>query len=403
MEARPHVVVIHRWLARYAEYERYIDHEANAVTYVTTEVAAPSLSTAAAAVELVAATDDLPSVADRVKHLVEDHGSPAAIVGLKEDDLLVAAQLRAEWDCPGPVLADLVPFRDKLVMAGKVAAAGVAVPAFAGVTDAGEVEAFAREHGYPVVVKPRVGSSSAGVSKLDGPAGLGDLDVDTHGPLMVQAFDERQIFHVDGLFDGTRTGPLRASRYLNTCLGFRTGDVLGSVEDPAVTGLVAEVTDRVLGALSPGRATPFHLELFVGEESGECAFLEVGARVGGAEIPFLWREVHGYDLMEAAFRLSMGLDPLPWDGFRAEETAGWLLVPAPAARPCRITEATPMTGRVPGPYAEALLSPGDVLPAADAYYEHVGGRFRFRGAGPAEVTAAIEATARDFRVRGEAP
>ncbi|HEY1175489.1 MAG TPA: biotin carboxylase [Phytomonospora sp.] len=401
MGARPHVVVIHRWLARYAEYERYVDHEANAVTYVTTEVAAPSLSPAAAAVELVAATDDLPAVADKVKHLVEAHGYPVAIVGLKEDDLLVAARLRAEWECPGPVLADLIPFRDKLVMAGEVAAAGVALPAFAGAADAGEVAAFARAHGYPVVVKPRVGSSSAGVSRLDGPAELGGLDFDAHGPLMVQAFDDRQIFHVDGLFDGTAAGPLRASRYLNTCLGFRTGDVLGSVEDPAVTALVAGITDRILGALSPGRATPFHLELFVDEDSGDCAFLEVGARVGGAEIPFLWREVHGYDLMEAAFRLSMGLDPQPWQGFRGEETAGWLLVPAPAARPCRITEATPMTGRVPGPYAEALLRPGEVLPAADAYYEHVGGRFRFRGRGPGEVTAAIEATARDFRVSAE--
>jgi hypothetical protein len=143
-----------------------------------------------------------------------------------------------------------------------------------------------------------------------------------------------------------------------------------------------------------------HLEVFADPATGECAFLEVGARVGGAEIPFLWREVHSYDLMEAAFRLGLGLPPRPWPA-PGGEVAGWLLVPAPAARPCRITEATPMAGRRPGPYAEALLRPGEILPAADAYYEHVGGRFRFRGGSSAEVTAAIEATARDFRVYAE--
>ena len=60
-----------------------------------------------------------------------------------------------------------------------------------------------------------------------------------------------------------------------------------------------------------------------------------------------------------------------------------------------------MVGRVPGPYAESVLRPGQILPAADAYYEHVGGRFRFRGPSTAAVEAAIIATARDFDVAGE--
>jgi hypothetical protein len=54
-----------------------------------------------------------------------------------------------------------------------------------------------------------------------------------------------------------------------------------------------------------------------------------------------------------------------------------------------------------GPYAEALLRPGEVLPAADAYHEHVGGRFRFRGAGGAEAEHALAATAPAFRVSAD--
>ncbi|OLB74066.1 MAG: biotin carboxylase [Actinobacteria bacterium 13_2_20CM_2_71_6] len=405
MPARPHVVVIHRWRARYAEYARYLDHDRHAVTYVTTEIGASAVPPSAAEITLVAATDDLPTVADRIKQLAENHGTPTAIVALKEDDLLVAAQLRQEWGCAGLSPAQLVRFRDKLTMAEIVVGAGVPVPAFAPAPHADAVRAFGDRYGWPVIVKPRIGSSSAGVSQVDGSDGCDRLDVDSDGPLMVQAFDPRQIYHVDGYFDGTALGPYRASRYVNTCLGFRYGDVLGSVEEdnPRLVLAIGAFSTRVMAALSDGPSV-FHLEVFVDRETGDCAFLEVGARVGGAEIPFLWREIHGYDLMEAGFRLALGQLPRPWPpslGAPGGEVAGWLLVPAPAARPCRIAEATSMLGRTPGPYAEALLRPGEILPAADAYYEHVGGRFRFRGRSSADVQAAIAATARDFRVGAE--
>ncbi|MEO3778030.1 biotin carboxylase [Micromonospora sp. B11E3] len=404
MGDRPHVVVIHRWRARYAEYARYVDHRRTAVTYVSTEVGASAVPAGAAGVALVPATDDLPSVADRVKQLAVEHGQPSAIVALKEDDLLVAAQLRREWGCPGPRPEQVLPFRDKLAMAGAVAGAGLAVPAFVAARDADEIRAFADRHGWPVVVKPRLGSSSAGVARLDGPADAERVEF-AGETLMVQAFDPRQIYHVDGYFDGARLGPYRASRYVNDCLGFRTGTALGSVEedDPDLVAAIGAFTARVMAALT-GDPSVFHLEVFVDPGRRECAFLEVGARVGGAEIPFLWREVHGYDLMETAFRLQLGRRARPWSAAASAprgEVAGWLLAPAPAARPCRITEATSMLGRDPGPYAEALLRPGEVLPAADAYYEHVGGRFRFRGACSADVAAAIAVTARDFRVAAE--
>lgn len=409
MAARPHMVIVHRWLADYAHYERYVDHSRYAVSYVTTEVGAPALPASAAQVAIVDATDDLPSVADAVKRLAENQGRPEAIIALKEDDLLVGAQLRQQWGCPGPDIDDVIPFRDKLVMAGLVSRAGLAVPAHAPVRHPHDVVEFGRDHGWPVVVKPCAGSSSAGVIKVDGPSECAGLEFAEGEPHLVQAFDGRQIYHVDGYFDGRTMGPLRASRYVNNCLGFRTGDTLGSVEedDPDLMRSITAFSTGVMRALSR-KPVVFHLELFVDRVTGSCAFLEVGARVGGAEIPYLWREVHGYDLMESAFRLLAGQHALPWprsiDAVApapGTDVAGWLLAPAPTQRPCRITHATSMVGRVPGPYAEALLRPGEILPAADAYYEHVGGRFRFRGRTSREVEDAIVATSRDFHVSGE--
>ncbi|GGM13653.1 hypothetical protein GCM10010129_67130 [Streptomyces fumigatiscleroticus] len=398
--ARLHVVIVTRWQERYAEYGRYLDHRDHTVTYVATEVALAAIPAEAADIVTVTRTDDLDEVRAAVRLLAARHGRPDRIVALKEDDLLVGAALRAEWDCPGDRPEDLLRFRDKHLMVQAVTAAGVPAPASAAVSGAAEVTAFAAAHGWPVVLKPRIGSSSAGVSVVRGPEEL--LARDWSEPMLVQEYLPDAIYHVDGIFDGTELMCWRASRYVNTCLGFRAGTFLGSVEedDRAVLALIGGHARAALTALTD-RPVPFHLEVFVDTRTGTCRFLEVGARVGGAEIPFVWRELHGYDLMEAAFRLQLGLPVRPVGPAPSKDVGGWLLIPAPEARPCRITEITPMTGRDPGPYAEVLLRPGEVLPAADAYYEHVGGRFRFRAAGSAAVEHALTVTAAAFRVSAE--
>ncbi len=400
-----HIVIIHRWRAAYADYESYLDHTVDTVTYVTTSVGADRVPGAAAGIAIVSSTDNLPEVRAAVRDLAGEHGSPDAIVALKEDDLLIAAKLRAEWDCAGDRPADLLVFRDKYVMASAVAGQGLPVPAFAEAPGAEAVFDFAEEHGWPLIVKPRLGSSSAGVLRLEGPADVADVPFDGPESLLVQVCDPNPIYHVDGVFVGGRVVAFRASRYVNTCLGFRNGVFLGSVEedDPVRNAAIGSWTDRFLSAFGVD-ALVFHLELFLEQEAGReptCTFLEVGARVGGAEIPFLWRDVHGYDLMAAAMRIQLGEPVEPPELGEVAEVAGWLLAPAPAQRPCRISNVTPMVGREPGPYAEELPQIGDVVPLADAYYEHVGGRFRFRGLTSGDVEKAILLTAADFQVSGD--
>ncbi|WP_245862959.1 ATP-grasp domain-containing protein [Streptomyces thermovulgaris] len=402
--ARPHVIVIHRWRDRYAHYEEYLDHAVHAVTYVTTDVGAQGVPASAAEVALVPATDDLAAVTEAVTGLVGRFGAPKAIVALKEDDLLIAARLRARWGLPGATTADLLPFRDKLEMCRRIARAGLPVPAFTPVSTDTDVVAFAERQGWPVVLKPLQGSSSAGVRLVRGPGDLAGVSWPKGTVLMAQAHVAHPIHHVDGLYRDGRLEIWRVSRYVNDCLGFRDGVPLGSVEvdDPAVVEAVGTWARRFLAALTD-TATVFHLEVFVDTtENGAvtCTFLEIGARVGGAEIPFIWRDVHGYDLMEAAFALQLGEQPKKAEQ-RSTGVGGWLLVPAPAERPCRITHVTPLKGSVPGLYAESLLEPGEILPLADAYYEHVGGRFRFTGPTSAAVEQAIRTASARFRVAAQ--
>ncbi|MGB7238443.1 MAG: hypothetical protein WBD41_21020 [Rhodococcus sp. (in: high G+C Gram-positive bacteria)] len=403
-----HVVVLHRWRAPYALYESYLDHTRHHVSYVTTEVGAAGVPLAAAGVGLVSATDDIVEVRTAVANLAARYGDPTAIIALKEDDLLTAAQLTVEYGLPGRRPGDLEVFRDKLTMATAVHAIGLAQPPFASASGPADVLAFGDRHGWPVVVKPRRGSSSEGVHVF----GSGDIDptwrAGSDGAI-VQSFVDGTLVHVDGIFDDRIMYPWRVSRYVGSPLDFRTGGWLGSVEldDPEAIAVVESYANTLLSALTD-RPMPFHLELFLRPDSDghlSCVFVEVAARVGGAEIPFVWREVHEFDLMGEAFRCALGdYSPEP-DRRTLESTeyAGFLLVPSPAIRPCRITSIDRALGEAWAPpelYAEETSAVGEIIPDAAAYYEHVGGRFRFRGRSSSAIEEAIHAVAQQFAIAG---
>jgi biotin carboxylase len=395
-----HVLVIHRWRDHYSLYASYLDHAATQVTYVTTAMGAASVPPAAAAAVTVGATDDLAQVRAAADQLIARFGAPERIVALNEGDLDTAAELRAALGTQGQQPADLAPFRDKLTMVRAVAAAGLATPQFADAPDEAAVLAFGERHGWPVIVKPRRGTASRAVLKIDGPGDLAELRGLAPEPRVVQTFCPDPILHVDGLWTGTELGPWRASAYLNTCVEFTTGEVLGSVEvdDPALLGPLGEFTAAIAGALS---AEPwvFHLEVFAGGDPGDpprLTFLEAGYRTGGAEIPFVWREVHGIDLMSAAIGVQLGRVPdLPvparW------RTAGWLLVPTPVPAPCRVVAADLWLDPDEGPYAQVVPPVGYRVPKVGGY-EHVGARFRFQGETTNEVEKAIRRTAAQFRL-----
>jgi 5-(carboxyamino)imidazole ribonucleotide synthase len=82
----------------------------------------------------------------------------------------------------------LLHAQDKLVMRRRLAGLGLAVPEFAEVTDPGEVDRFAGEHGWPVVLKAvRGGYDGRGVWMLDRPdPGLVRELLDAGTPLMVE-------------------------------------------------------------------------------------------------------------------------------------------------------------------------------------------------------------------------
>lgn len=395
-----HILVIHRWRDRYALYDDYLDHTANRVSYLTTELGRPSIPERAAEVVTVPATDDFTQVRKAAEALVPRFGVPARVVALNEGDLETAAMLRSHFGCPGQTPVRLDRFRDKLKMIEMVAAAGIPTPPSADAPGPDAVCDFADRYGWPVVVKPRRGTASRGVVRLDSLDDLARLRDLPAEPRLVQRFCADEIYHVDGLWTGTRLGPWRASRYFNTPVDFNAGGVLGSVEvdDQALLEKLGEFTAAAAAALDD-QPWVFHLEVFVGTAADgppRLTFLEVGYRVGGAEIPFIWREVHGIDLMAAAADVQLGRQPasMPPSSWR---TGGWLLVPTPVPAPCRVVAADLEPGPGGGPYATVIPPAGYLVPRVGGY-EHIGARFRFQGESTDDVEETIVTTASRFRL-----
>lgn len=405
-----HVIIFNRWRDKYADYLAYLDHASCTVTYVTTEIGRSAVPAEATDILVLDDLTDYDAVRAAIEPAVTRHGIPEAVIALQESDLAVASRLRAEFGSRGRRPEELHHFLDKEAMLAAARRTGVATPASELIHCTDELEKFAAEHGWPVIAKRLQGRASTGIQRLNGPDDLAGLAIDADNPVVAQEYLPHRVCHVDGIYTGQELGPWRLSSYENVPdpattgpLAFMLGEPVGSVEidDPAANAAV----EKFLRVVVPGMSAKpwvFHLELFLAPagDGFDCVFLEVGCRPGGGDIPFVWREVHGIDLMELEFHLQC--DVLPrLRPFQADEpVGGCLLVPLCGPRPCRIVSAPSMVA-TPGPYAEVLPEAGSVVPDLRGTYEFIGGRFRYRGRSTAEVTRQILATAADYEVRLE--
>ncbi|MET9029361.1 hypothetical protein ABZW96_27650 [Nocardia sp. NPDC004168] len=394
----PHILVVHRSRGPIAPYLERIDHTAYIVTYVCAAQVLHSIPRHAAAEVVV--FDGTEPVDDAVRRLAARHGVPERIVAISETDLLTAAQLRSEFGIAGDPPEHALPFRDKLVMYERAAAAGVAVPVFADATDSVAISAFARQYGFPVLVKPRLGAASRDIVTLSSAADLADLPNLLEEPFLVQRFCPDETGSVDGVWTGTELGPWRGARYFHNCLDFATGDTIWGavdIDDRALNEQLASFANSVLTALSAGVPTVFHLELFLGPAGApRPQLLEIAGRIPGAEATHLWREVHGHDLVGTALDIQMGRTP-DARPLRESRVAGQLLVRPPVPPPCVVTATRFEVAPAHAPYHHAIPAVGQAITEA-AGYVGIGASFRFRAGTSQAVDEAIRHTLSGFRM-----
>lgn len=393
-------LVVNRFDDEFGEYHRYLPSGGARLVYLTTaDAVAPLMSEATAAIQIVPDTrfETLLPVALRLNRR---WGPFAGVVGLSEFDVLAAARLREHLGVPGDQPGFVLRFRDKVVMKGLVAAAGLRVPRYSALTGSRSLAELVADPGLPMIVKPRAGAASAGAHRVDTRAELERILARSERDLECEEFIDGAILHVDGIRRRGRFHVATVSEYVGTCLEFAQGRPLGSVllEPGSRRSATLAFARACLDALGL-RDGPFHLEA-IRDRRGSLAFMEVGLRPGGAEVPFVHKDLLGVDLYGEAFRTTLGLPPLAATVPELRGSGGWVIFPEPRPLPSRVVSATSLRGVVPEVYAERVPALGEVFDGTGVYH-HVRGSFRLRGPSEAAVRRAVGEVMARYRLRAD--
>jgi hypothetical protein len=281
------ILILHRIPYDRIQYHRGIDHAAHRVTYIGKAEALANLphDLPCTRVERAGIQSTYEEVCAWLaqQSLVFDR-----IVSMSEYELLDAARLRQRFNVPGASVEQVALVRNKVLMKGAVSRAGLRVPDFM------PLQAFLDDHRSArwrgkTVLKPHSGASSVDISVFDTPAHachvirqqISNGSLANPQDYQVEAFINGPIHHYDGLVRNGRILALTSSRYIGTCLAYMDrARPLGSYQLTTTAHTHAWVS-RVLAAVAL-REGSFHLEAII--DKGQPVFLEIGNRVGGADV-----------------------------------------------------------------------------------------------------------------------
>jgi hypothetical protein len=399
------VLILNRWSDEtFTRFAEYIDHRRHSVTYITTTRARRVVpENQAAGVYALESLDDAELVSDCARRAALAHGGIDVVIGLAEADLELAALIRHQLGVAGngPETARL--HRDKVEMKKRLAQRSVRTPRFATCESEAQVLAFARAVGLPIMLKPRKGLASRGAYKIESERHLLEilrkLDLDGYE---CEEFVDGQVLHADGLVWGGSLALFKPFKYLGSCYDFAVGRPVGcvTIDDAALAARMRTFTERVLNGLEHANGA-FHLEFFL-DKSGNLVFCELGARIGGAEIPYLFRDVFGVVLARECTRIELG-EWHPSELVERRGVAGGLLLPPPPHAPCRVIRCELLDDGLTSLYDQVLRRPGETIDSAGGYSgSSMSGMLLFNGESTAQVERDIRAAVEQFEIESVA-
>ena len=223
-----------------------------------------------------------------------------AIVPLDDYDVETAAALREHLRLPGLGETNARYFRDKLAMRTQASAAGIPVPPFTPVFSYDRLRAYMDRVPSPWVLKPRSEAGAMGIRKMHSAEEvwrrldeLGDEQSFFH----LEQFIPGEIYHVDSLvYDGRLlfAQPHKYARPPMTVAHEGGVFVSRTLPDGEEARAILDLNARLLVAFGLERGAT-HAEFIRGAD-GQYYFLEVAARVGGANIEQLVESASGLNL-----------------------------------------------------------------------------------------------------------
>ena len=212
------------------------------------------------------------------------------IVALDDFDVETAASLREHFQLPGLGTTVARRFRDKLAMRTAARNAGIPVPEFIGVFNRAALGAWLADVPAPWVLKPRGEAAASGITVLqhqDEFWPLLDPLGDRQSLHLLERYIPGEVYHVDSIIYRGEVRLAEVHQYGRPPLDIMHGGGIfvtrrvprGSADEAALQ----ELNARVITALGLEQGVT-HAEYIKGREDGEFYFLEIAARVGGANI-----------------------------------------------------------------------------------------------------------------------
>ncbi len=232
-----------------------------------------------------------------------------AIVPLDDYDVETAAALREHLRLPGLGETGARYFRDKLAMRTPAAAHGIPVPPFTPLFSYDRLRDYMARTSPPWVLKPRSEAGAMGIKKLhDSEAVWRKLDElgDAQSFFHLEQFIPGEIYHVDSLVYGREILFAQPHKYARPPMTVaHDGGVFVSrtLPDGEEARAILDLNERLLRAFGLERGAT-HAEFIRGAD-GQYYFLEVAARVGGADIERLVEAASGLNLWGEWARLEI--------------------------------------------------------------------------------------------------
>lgn len=233
------------------------------------------------------------------------------IIALDDFDVETVADLREHLRIPGMGGTTARYFRDKLAMRVQARDEGIPVPAFVHVLNHDDLRDYMAHVPGPWVLKPRSEASSMGIRKVNHADELWPILEelgDRQSFYVLEKFVPGDVFHVDSIVWNKQVIFTVCSKYGQPPMAvYQGGGVFISSnldyhtpEEQALQALNREV----IAAMGMVRGVT-HAEFIRAEADGAFYFLEIAARVGGANIDLMLEHATGLNLWREWARLEV--------------------------------------------------------------------------------------------------
>ncbi len=255
---------------------------------------------------------------ERVRSVVDEHALAEAVRRLSqkarvdrleatvEAHVMAAAHVREHLKIHGTTSKTAWLCRDKPAMKEAIRAAGIACAASARVPKVADAEAFARQHGYPLICKPLDGAGASGTYKVHNDQELaGALDALRVAQGREIAIEEFLTGH-EGFYDtltvaGKVVIDFASHYYPNVLEAMRTRWISPQIVTTNRIDAEGYQELRKLGQAAISAlgiwTSPTHMEWFAGEKG--LKFSEIGCRPPGVGVWDLYCAANEFDLYAA--------------------------------------------------------------------------------------------------------